>query len=69
MGIYVFVNFTDTSGTFDKIVFSESGVNNGNFEIDNLTAAVPEPATWAMMVAGFGLIGTFTRRRRMAAAA
>lgn len=26
-------------------------------------AAVPEPATWAMMIAGFGLIGLFTRRR------
>lgn len=27
-------------------------------------AAVPEPATWAMMVGGFGLMGAMTRRRR-----
>jgi len=27
-------------------------------------AAVPEPATWAMMVAGFGVIGSVLRRRR-----
>ncbi len=27
---------------------------------------VPEPATWAMMIAGFGLIGTTLRRRRVA---
>lgn len=26
--------------------------------------AVPEPASWALMVAGFGLIGAATRRRR-----
>jgi len=25
---------------------------------------VPEPATWAMMIAGFGLVGTTLRRRR-----
>lgn len=27
---------------------------------------VPEPATWAMMLAGFGLIGLAVRRRRVA---
>ncbi len=27
---------------------------------------VPEPATWAMMIAGFGLIGTTLRRRKVA---
>ncbi|MCG2841052.1 PEPxxWA-CTERM sorting domain-containing protein [Sandaracinobacter sp. RS1-74] len=26
--------------------------------------AVPEPATWAMMIAGFGLVGSVARRRR-----
>jgi hypothetical protein len=26
--------------------------------------AVPEPASWAMMIAGFGLVGTALRRRR-----
>jgi hypothetical protein len=29
---------------------------------------VPEPATWAMMIAGFGLVGTAARRRRALAA-
>lgn len=28
------------------------------------TAAVPEPATWAMMIVGFGLVGATKRRRR-----
>ncbi len=27
-------------------------------------AAVPEPATWTMMIAGFGLVGGALRRRR-----
>lgn len=29
---------------------------------------VPEPATWAMMIAGFGLVGSAIRRRRAVAA-
>ena len=34
------------------------------FEFDNVSiAAVPEPATWLMMIAGFGLIGGLMRRR------
>lgn len=28
------------------------------------TGAVPEPATWAMMIVGFGLVGAVSRRRR-----
>lgn len=30
--------------------------------------AVPEPASWALMIVGFGLVGTAARRRRRAAA-
>lgn len=29
-----------------------------------IAGAVPEPATWAMMIAGFGLVGAAARRRR-----
>jgi hypothetical protein len=32
----------------------------------SLQLAIPEPATWAMMLAGFGLAGTFLRRKRRA---
>lgn len=31
-----------------------------------LTAPVPEPATWAMLLAGVALVGTMARRREMA---
>jgi hypothetical protein len=30
---------------------------------------VPEPASWAMLIAGFGLVGAVARRRRMAVSA
>ena len=33
------------------------------------TPGVPEPATWAMMIMGFGGVGALMRRRRMALAA
>lgn len=36
---------------------------------DNLTASVPEPATWALMIMGFGGAGVALRRRRTAAIA
>jgi hypothetical protein len=32
------------------------------------TGAIPEPASWAMLIAGFGLIGATLRRRRAALA-
>lgn len=34
----------------------------------SLSSAVPEPATWAMMIAGFGLAGAALRRRKGALA-
>lgn len=49
-------------GAFDRIRF-DTGQNA--FEVDNIgfSAAVPEPATWAMMIMGFGLTGAAMRRR------
>ena len=32
-------------------------------------ATVPEPASWALLIAGFGLVGAVARRRRVATAA
>jgi hypothetical protein len=34
-----------------------------------VTSAVPEPASWAMLVSGFGILGATIRRRRPACAA
>jgi len=47
------------------------GPDSYNVGLDNITytahAAAPEPASWAMMVAGFGAIGWSVRGRRKAA--
>jgi hypothetical protein len=40
------------------------GLSNGTFVVDNLTiSAVPEPETYAMFLAGLGLLGAASRRR------
>ena len=53
-----FVSFTNKTLSFKLI----NGLASDNFRV--ITAAVPEPATWGMMLAGFGLVGAATRRRR-----
>ena len=34
------------------------------FELDTVSGAVPEPATWAMLIVGMAMTGTSLRRRR-----
>lgn len=72
---FVFVNFYNTQGTFDKIVFKQ-GPGTAGYESDNHTVgwyvdqggtpvpAVPEPTTWAMMILGFGAVGGVMRSNR-----
>ena len=60
-----FFGFTSTS-PFVRVDVSQTG---GFAVVDNVqwaSSAVPEPATWAMMLLGFGAIG-FSLRRRNAA--
>jgi hypothetical protein len=41
-----------------------AGIDNLSFDVvDAVAPGVPEPATWAMMIAGFGLIGAAMRRK------
>ncbi len=49
----LYVRYQSVSGPYD----SASGVPSA-------ISAVPEPATWAMMITGFGLAGVAVRRRR-----
>ncbi|QMW24730.1 PEP-CTERM sorting domain-containing protein [Sandaracinobacteroides saxicola] len=43
---------------------------NANYVLPTSALAyVPEPATWAMMIVGFGLVGSTMRRRRPAVSA
>jgi choice-of-anchor C domain-containing protein len=61
------------TGTSTKISFSADGSAGccAGPALDNVSiAAVPEPATWAMMIGGFGMVGGAMRlaRRRQKAA-
>lgn len=53
--------WTEGGGSISRVEFS--------YELGRLTAGVPEPASWAMLIAGFGLTGAAMRRRRVAVAA
>ena len=43
--------------------YAERDWNSGLSEVRFAGAAVPEPASWALMIAGFGLAGSALRRR------
>ena len=78
---YAFLNFYAEAGTrFDQVVFNQLG--GGGYESDNHTvgqwskksgtvivSGVPEPQTWAILMAGFSLVGISMRRRDRAVAA
>jgi hypothetical protein len=53
---------------FDDLVKNDDD-NHDDFIVRATISAVPEPATWAMLIAGFGLVGFAARRVRSTAAA
>ncbi|MBU6165844.1 MAG: PEP-CTERM sorting domain-containing protein [Alphaproteobacteria bacterium] len=58
------LNSWNTTGTPDSALRSFRALANGQFSSNPAPIAqVPEPGTWAMMIAGMGLVG-FARRRR-----
>ncbi|TRW15153.1 PEPxxWA-CTERM sorting domain-containing protein [Glacieibacterium frigidum] len=63
------------AGAFQFELGTYSGGGYGplidNFAVDvtDFAAPVPEPATWAMLIAGFGAVGLRARRRRAATVA
>lgn len=52
-GTFTSISFTDTTENWHGITVGIAGIAGG----------VPEPATWAMMIIGFGLVGATMRRR------
>lgn len=63
------VNYhTGTGPQIQSIMFSRDNTGQGAFTVDSFAAAAPEPATWLMMILGFGLVGSQLRRRKGKAA-
>ncbi len=71
-GAWFFFNVAGVAG--DK--FTVSGAKAAGFPFNGIAAisldapiavvaGVPEPATWGLMIAGFGLVGAVARRRRL----
>jgi len=68
------VNDTN-AGIFGSLVNGPGGPSNttsyflvGEVTYDPPVAGIPEPSTWALMIAGFGLAGATLRSRRLLAA-
>lgn len=57
--------FDSTPATF---LFSAQGGKATSFSATTLAGGVPEPATWALMILGFGAVGYSMRSRRRNAA-
>lgn len=59
---------------FAQPVIKSVSFSNGFIGVSDLLiaggggTAVPEPAAWALLITGFGLVGTMARRRRVVAA-
>ena len=77
-GIWYGLSTSFNSGGATSAVLSLINANTapgGNdFAVDDIflgtnSTVVPEPATWAMMIMGFGAVGATMRRRRLAVAA
>jgi hypothetical protein len=61
-------NAPTSSGSWSSAnILNKNGRPQDMSHVSFFGTAVPEPATWAMMIGGFGLIGAAARRRRRAA--
>jgi hypothetical protein len=58
-----FFGIVDTQG-FTKISITDLGGDAWGIDDVSYNGTVPEPASWALMIVGFGLVGVSARRRR-----
>jgi hypothetical protein len=66
-----FGRYTLKAGDMSELRFqldTDRGTFAGLGDIMSVTSWVPEPATWGLMLGGFGLVGAVSRRRRARAA-
>ena len=62
---YASVSFSN--GSLDGTLIAQSVCGSGTYKINSFTgtiAAVPEPQTWTMFIAGLGMLGIVLRHRR-----
>ncbi|WP_181160100.1 PEPxxWA-CTERM sorting domain-containing protein [Sandaracinobacter neustonicus] len=65
LGSYTYIGFEDIMGFSDQLRSSDFDYNDDQFAFVNLSSgAVPEPATWALLISGFGMVGFALRRRK-----
>jgi hypothetical protein len=63
------VSYTSPGALITRITFASTGGGTVNTGLDNImitdgiTTGVPEPASWALLIAGFGLVGAARRRQ------
>ena len=59
-------NASHADHQYNNFMYTQAGTQGfwQTTAFGDLPSAVPEPATWAMMITGFGLAGTAIRRRR-----
>lgn len=58
---------TLASGFTRAVVSTDTDFAVAQLRYELASSAIPEPATWALMIAGFGLVGFAARRRRTTA--
>ncbi len=60
----IFVTFEDLPGSGSDFNYDDLGFVFTNVKTVIIPNGVPEPAAWAMLIAGFGMIGSAMRRRK-----
>ncbi len=68
LGLYYGPPETYTGGEAASAFIRDNFVDALNYAFVWEDGTVPEPAAWAMMISGFGLVGSALRRRRAAIA-
>jgi hypothetical protein len=69
-GFGIFLRANQTSGNYSTLWFgyddqlSNVDDNHDDFIVRATVSAIPEPATWGMMIGGMGIAGVALRRRR-----